>query len=432
MRITRFDAFRSRDFRLWWIGFVISVSGLQMLWMVEGWLIYELSGSKLLLGLNGLAQAVPATILSLFGGVLADKVDQRKLLMVIQALQAVILAGMAALALTEQIVVWHIIAGGFVLSAIGSFGDPARQSMFPHLIDRKDMPAAISMNAVIHPGTRIIAPPVGGFILAAMLGGTDSAMIAAGTLFSITAGGLLVYALVLQAVHMPPVKRSGGTKMIDDLKDGVTMMWRDRIFAVLVGLAYYNMFFGLSLSVLFPVFAKDILDVGPGGLSLLFTSMGVGSLVGALVAGSFASPEHQRWLLITGSLILGGFLILFALSPWFPLSLFLLFGLGAGGALFNVGVQQNLQMLVRNEFRGRVMGVWSMVHTSVRPLGETQFGGMAALVSAPFALMLGGGLIIANAVIVMGRSKNIRALADLREAAAVADKASVADEGRRG
>ena len=174
MSTSRFSALRHRDFRIYWFGYVISVSGQQMLWMIEPWLIYEISGSKVFLGINALAQAIPATALVLLGGVIADKFDQRKLLIGVQLAYVVLLGTLAALALTEVLKVWHIFAIAFIHSGFGSFETPARQSMFPHLVDREAMPNAVAMNAAIHPGTRIFAPLIGGLILAGVLAVTDS------------------------------------------------------------------------------------------------------------------------------------------------------------------------------------------------------------------------------------------------------------------
>jgi MFS family permease len=409
-QISKFGALRSRDFRRFWIGFVISVSGQQMLWMTEGWLIYELTGSKLLLGANGLAQAIPATVLTLFGGVMADKLDQRRLLILLQLLQMAVMGSMAALAFTEVIQAWHIIAGAFVMSSLGAFENPARQAMFPLLVERQAMTSAVSLNATIHPGTRILGPVVGGFTLATVVGATSSAMIAAGVVFTITAVGFAVYAGFLRTVHLPPVHRTAGYSMLKNITDGLAFVKANPVFAWLIGMAYFGMLFAFSLSVLFPVFAKDILGVGPNGLGLMYTAMGVGSLAGALSTSSAASAFGPRKAMIGGGIALGVFLIMFALSTWYPLALVFLALTGVGGSVYNVGIQSSMHMLVPNEFRGRVMGLWGMTHTSIRPVGEMQFAGVAALVSAPFALALGGVAVLAFVLLVVAPNRHVREL----------------------
>ena len=418
--LARFGALRHRDFRLYWIGFVVSISGQQMLWMVQPWLIYEISGSKVYLLVNALVQAVPATVLVLLGGVIADKVDQRKLLIGIQGAYVVLLGLLAALALTEVLVIWHILVISFLHSAVSSFENPARQSMFPHLVDRDAMPNAVALNSSIHPATRIFAPGLGGLILAGALAVSGSARVAGGTVMLLAIAGVAVYALMLMRVHMPPVKRSRGGTMLTDMAAGAKFIWRNRIFAHLIGVAYYNMFFGISLGVLFPVVAKDILDVGPFWLGMMHTGVGVGSVAGVVVAAMLANPRHQHRVLVGGSVVLGLSMVLFAFSRSYFLSLALLFVLGTGASALNVATQANLQMMVPNDFRGRVMGIWSIVHTSVRPMGEIQLTGIAAAVSAPFALALSGAMVVVFALFFAAPNRNLRALPDLREAATAA------------
>ncbi len=414
---SRFSALRHRDFRLYWVGFVVSVSGQQMQWMIEGWLIYQLSGSALLLGVNGAAQLVPSTALTLFGGALADRFDQRKLLVTVQMLFIVVLGALAAMGLLGLLTAWYVIAGGFVLSTIGAFEGPARQAMFPHLVSRDAMPSAVALNAMIHPGTRVLAPIAGGLFSAVVYDASDSASVAGGAVFALAAFAVAIYAAMLLRVRLPVVMRARGRTVLGDMADGVKYIWRQRIFTFLIGMAYYDMLFGISMSVLFPVFAKDVLHVGPEGLGFMWGAMGVGSVAGVFVASSFSLPAQQRPLLVSGSLALGLFMIAFALSTWYWMSLLLLFVIGLGASAFNVAIQINLQMLVANELRGRVMGIWSMVHTSVRPAGEMQFGAVAALLSAPLALMVSGALIIAFSLAYVAPSGQMRRLRDLREAA---------------
>ena len=379
---------------MYWLGYVVSVAGQQMLWVAQAWLIYELSGSTLLLGVNGLAQALPAVALGLFGGAIADKLNLRGLLIVAQLLRVVIMGALAALALTQVLEVWHIMAVAFIGSAIGSFEDPARQAMFPHLIQRKYLTNAIALNSTIHPGTRIIGPAIAGVILTVVISSTSSAMVAAGVVFSLTALGFGVYALLLRVVNVPPIQRSGG-KVIDEMAAGIRFIWRNGIFGLLIGMMYFGMFFALSLAVLFPVFAKDVLEVGPSGLGLMYTALGVGSLVGAATASRLNGLMGRQRSLVGGFTAMGIFAALFALSGWLPVSLVLLGLMGMGASLFSVSAQSTIQTLMPDEYRGRIMGIWGLTHSAVRPFGEMQLSGIATLVSAPFALALGGGLVAA-------------------------------------
>ena len=416
MLSNRFSALRHRDFRLYWFGYVISVSGQQMLWMLEGWLIYEMTGSKVYLGLHAFAQAVPATALVLVGGVIADKFDQRKLLIAVQIGNILLLGLLAGLALSEVLEIWHILTIAFLHSAVGSFENPARQSMFPHLVDRAAMPNAIGLNSSIHPGTRIGAPVIGGFILKFVFDATGSAEIAAGTVLLLTVAGIMVYTVTLLKIHLPPIKRSQHGSMLQSMAEGAKFIWRERVFAFLIGLAWYNMAFGISFTVLLPVIAKDILHADAGSLGMMWGAQGIGSMAGVILSSHYAKPWHQRRALIFNPILLGAAMIALALIPVYWISLIIFFLIGMGASAANVAIQQNLQLLVPNELRGRVMGVWSIVHTSIRPLGEVQFSALA-IIGAPLALVLGGAMLIAGSILFTAPSKYGQQLADLRQAA---------------
>jgi MFS family permease len=409
-------ALGSRDFRLFWVGNVIAVSGQQMWTIVQPWIIYELSGSKLLLGLSGLAQAVPATLLTLFGGVIADKVDQKRLLLIASALQVFIMLALAAIALTENLETWHVMVGLLVFSVVSAFEGPARHAIFPRLTERRYLANAVALNATIHPGTRIGAPIIAGFLLAVVMD-ASSAMIAAGVIYVIAAIGFIFMIYFLLMVNVPDVRRAKGGNVLADMADGVRFIWKNRIFAVLIGTVYFTQFFGHAIQVLFPVFAKDVLGVGPSGLGLMYTAMGIGSFTAATIAATAGNARNARRFIVIGGLTSGLSILLFSASTWYPISIGLLFFTGLGSSTVNVAIQTNIQMLVGDDFRGRVMGLWGMVHTSVRPMGEMGLGSMAAIASAPIAVGVGAVAILAFVLSFILPNRNLRRLPDLREAA---------------
>ena len=409
-RFSRFGVLRATQFRRWWIGYVISISGQQMMWMAEGWLIYELSGSKLLLGLHGLAQAIPSMALSLLGGAIADRVDQRRLLIALQPLQMLVVGVMAALGFAQVLVAWHVIAGGFALSAIGAFEQPARESMFPHLIERRYMSQAVGLNAMVHPGTRVLAPVMAGFLLAWVIETTASAMTAGGVIFVVAGVGFAVYAVFLYRVDLPRIERVSRGNLLENVGQGLRFTWQNRIFALLLGAMYWNTGFALAISVLFPVIAKDILGLGPSGLGYLWMAQGIGSLMGAAWAASHGGAHGQGRYIVGGSIVLGFAVVGVGLSTWVPLTFFLLWVTGMGGSSASVGIRTAIQLMVPDDYRGRVMSLWGMTHTVVRPLGEMQFGALAAVMSAPFALALGGAAVLVFVFLVVLPNREIRTL----------------------
>lgn len=396
-----------RDFRLYWAGQVISVSGQQMSWVAQGWLIYELTGSKLLLGAAGLTQAIPSTLLTLLGGVVADKVDQRRLLIAIQIAQVMLLSLLATLCITETVHIWHLFAIITCTSAIGSFENPARSALFPNLLERHALLDAVALNSTVYPGTRMVAPAIGGLI-AGQVEAAASATVAAGVIYFLTAAGFAVSALMIFMVKLPPVKRSGKSGVVHDLTAGLTFIAKNRIFAFLIGMTYSIQFFGAAAQSLFPVFAKDVLNTGPSGLGLLYSGLGLGSLLGAILSASLVASVKRGWYMIGGIIVTALFFGVFAVSTSLLVSLAALAISGMGQSLFNVAAQSTLQILVPADMRGRVMGVWALTHSGVQPMGQLTMGSVAAISSAPWAVALGAVTLLAIGVFLAVPNKRVR------------------------
>lgn len=408
--VPRGGALRSRDFRLYWVGYALSVAGLQMHFVTQGWLIYELTGSRLLLGTAGLAQAVAATALVVLGGVLADKLDQRRVLIGVQLVQMVLVGLLALLGGMEAVEVWHILVVAFALGGTGAFERPAREAMFPHLVQRRALASAVAFNSTVWPISRVLGPAVAGFILAQAVGLTNSPKVAAATIFALAGMGFATYVVLLSRVRLPTVRRARGTTVLQDMAAGLQFIRRNHVIAFLIVTTYVMNFFGWSAYALFPVFAKEVLYTGPSGLGLLYTAAGIGNLLGAAVAAQLGRSPRRGWLLIGGPAAEGAFLILFALSSSFPLSLLLLLLAGIGSSLFQVTSQTTIQLLMPDEFRGRVMAIWGLTFSSVLPLGMMLMGTVAALLTAPSAVVLGGSVVVAFAALVVAPNRRIRRL----------------------
>jgi Transmembrane secretion effector len=247
-------ALRYPQYRRFWFGNLAAVSGQQMMWLAQGWLVYDITGSALYLGYAGLATALPAILLNLVGGVLADRLDQRKVIFVTQVitgLSVLVLATLTAFGLVE---VWHVLVIAFISGATQAFNNPARQSIFPQLIDRSELMNAVSLNSIIWQGTRVVAPTAAGLIVAF-----------AGTAFTfyVCAVGFLplgFIALSLKVEQQTPARRD---TMLKDLGEGIGFIRDNFIFAFLIGMSFFNSFFGMAAQQLLPAFARDVLDLAP-------------------------------------------------------------------------------------------------------------------------------------------------------------------------
>lgn len=417
-------ALRFRDFRLFWFGFVSEVSGQQILWVAQGWLIYELSGSALLLGVAGIARAIPSTLLTFLGGALADKLDQRRLLMGVQLVQICLLTSLGFLATTGTIAVWHLLVIISISAAVEAFEQPARQAIFPRLVPRTALMDAVSLNAIVYPGTRFAGPFLGGLLMAQVRIMTGNPLLGPATLFFLTAFGYGVNYLLLYVIRLEPVLREEKvTSVLTDMANGVKFIALNPIFASLILMTYATQFFGWSFQSLFPVFSKDIFGGGEFELGLMGSVLGAGSLLGAITASNLASVERRGLLIIGGFVAPASLIIVFSAVQVFWIALLMLFLIGVTQAVFNVSAQSTLHYLVPNEYRGRVMGIWGMTHTAVMPTGQLLMGVVAGILSAPLAVAGGGAAMLLYALVFALPDRRLRTLTftadDTEEAALV-------------
>lgn len=394
-------------YRAYWLGTLASVSGFQMLTFGQLWLVHELTESPLFLGFVGAATAVPAIALNLFGGVFADRLDKRRLIMVTQAMSALLVFLLATLTLLELVEVWHVLAIAFVTGAVNAFDQPARQALYPHLIDRKVMMSAVAMNSSIWQGTRIAAPAAAGIIIAAT--GTSVAFFLAGL-------GFVIMAAVISGLRVPPIERGATGSAAHDMLEGLRFIKRNSIFSFLIGMTFFNSFFGMAYIMMMPVFAVDILKVGADGQGILLSVGGVGALMTTLLLGSIGNFRRKGLLLIGGAVMFGLSVAAFALTSKYvgsyALALFLMFAMGISSSSYMISIMSSLQMMVPDRMRGRVMGFYGMTW-SIMPLGGMQAGAMASAVGVPVAIAIGGLVVSAFALgpaLVNRRVRNIGSL----------------------
>ena len=363
-----------------------------MLQFGQLWLMYQITGSAMSLGYVGLANAVPGIALNLFGGVFADRLDQRRLIMAAQVITSGLVFFLATLTLLDLVRAWHILAIAGLASAVEAFNQPARQSLYPHLIDRKVLVSAIALNSSVWQGTRIVAPAVAGAIIA---------LIGTAASFFIAGFGSVVMAVVIFFLKIPPIPKATQGSPLHGMLEGLSFIKNNSIFSFLIGMTFFNSFFGMSYLIMMPVFAVDVLKVGVEGQGLLLSVGGVGALMTSLWFGSREHVQHKGLLMIGGAVTFGTLVATFALTSQFigslTLALVILFFAGTANSIYMINVQSFLHTLVPDQMRGRVMGFFGMTW-SVMPLGGLQAGALAAFVTAPFAVAFGGLAVAAFAV----------------------------------
>jgi len=422
-RLSLPPALKYPAYRAYWLGMLASVSGFQMFRAAQAWFVFELTGSPLFLGYAAAANAIPAIFFNLFGGVFADKVDKRRLIIATQLMSGSLIFLLATLTLLDVAKVWHVLAIAFLAGAVEAFDTPARQAIYPHLIDRRVMMSAVALNSSIWSGNRIIAPAVAGIIIAVSNMETS---------FFVAGAGFVVMAAVMYRIKMAPIERGAKGSPAHDLLEGLNYIRTNFLFTFLIGMTFFNSFFGMAYVFLMPVFAQDILGLGPSAYGILLSAGGVGSLLTTVAIGYVSNDRYKGLLIIGGAVVFGLLLIVFAVSSElvgsYLLAMSLLFLMGIATSTYMISIQSSLQMMVPDAMRGRVMGFYGMTW-SIMPLGGMQAGALAQFTTAPIAIAAGGIAVVIFALgpaLLNGRIRKMGNSLSLAQAAAVSTDESPA------
>lgn len=379
-----FVALHYRDFRLFWLGQVISNIGTWMQITAISWLLYEITNSPFQLGLNGVFRAIPTICFSLFGGTIADRYDRKRLLLFTQITLMFLAFLLGFLDQMDLIQVWHIYALTLISSVVGALDAPARDALFPSLIPRSVLPNAIALNSLLWKGTVLVGPALAGLTISTV--GTDGAFYANAVSF---------LAVVLALFSMTTSSAAGGRsgRFLKDLKEGISYVLRRQMILGIVVMEAISSLFGLDQAMLI-IFARDILHVGASGLGYLQSARGLGALIGSGLLISIGRQRHQGRILLISALLCGVSLAFFGLSHTFSLSLLLLLIVGTTDTIWGATRNTILQFQTPEAIRGRVMGVLNLSIRGLHPLGQTQTGLVVPLVGAREATLL-YGLVVA-------------------------------------
>lgn len=404
--VVRYPALGYPLYRRYWMASLASVGGWQIASMAQAWLVFDLSGSTLDLGILGAATAIPAVALSVFGGVIADRFEKRQVLIYSTWVNAALLFVLALLDFQGVIEVWHVwlIAAG--ISATSGVDWPTRQSYFPHLIERPALLSAVALNSVLWQSTRMVVPAFGGLLVAWI----DTAPV-----FVLGGVGYLVMLVVLSRMSVRvPGSREGSP--LQQMMDGLGFIVRHALFRNLLVLSFCTMFFVTSYIQLMPAFAA-LLGAEARGFGLLMSATGLGSVAGTVLVGTLKTGRSYGKVLIGAAfaypVLLYGFAAA-AMIQHFQLAVSVAVVSGVFGSVFLILSTTAMQAEVPDELRGRVMGVHGITY-SLMPLGALVVGAAATHIGAPLAMMgsLSVFLLVAIGIAFFGAS--VRALADPEE-----------------
>ncbi len=386
-----FAALQHRNFRLFFIGQLVSLSGTWVQSTAQSWLVYQLTGSKILLGTVAAVGMLPMLLLSLWGGSVADRHPKRTVIFYTQIGMMLTAFVFAALVGSGHIQTWHIL----VLSALGgvamAFDMPARQAFMVEMTSTEHLMNAVSLNSSIVNGARVVGPAVAGLLMAYV--GITWCFILNGVSFIAVIVGLMMMRL---PVFIAPAKPHSTGRHILEGFHYVAGHRRVRILLLLFAVVGV---FGWSYAVLLPAYATDILHVGETGYGVLLSANGFGALMGALTVATWGSRMRPRLLILGGLWLFSAMLLLLAVVRWFPLVLLCLAVGGWGMLLYFSTANTLIQSSVSHAMRGRVMGIWAVVFGGMMPLGGLESGFLSHAVGVPWTITV-GAVICAGAGLV--------------------------------
>jgi predicted MFS family arabinose efflux permease len=396
-----FKAFQYRDFRLMWIGACTSSIGTWMQIVAQGWLIYRLSHSARLLGLDQFLAGLPIFLFTIIGGVVADRSERRKILLVSQWVQmasAATLTILVAMGLTH---VWPILCLSFVSGLAQAFGGPAYSALIPTLVETEDMPNAIALNSIQFNLAVTVGPALAGITLARL---------GEKWCFGLNALSFLAPIISLSMISSRFVPENTKQSMVKSLTQGIRFVWQHGSMVGLIVLAFLMTFLGMPMRTYIPVFVKDIFHRGPETYGNLLSLMGVGSICGSLVIAGLGNMRRKGQFALLMLILLGAGIAVFSLSKSLPLSYATLAVVGASMMAVFATVTSLVQLIITNEMRGRVMSVYNFAFRGGMPMGNLLSGWLVPMFTAPIVLSVNGLVLVLVALYFLLVQRRVAAL----------------------
>jgi len=390
---------RHRDFRIFWIGLLLSSIGSQFTTVAMAWQIYELTNSALQIGLIGLVRAVPQVAMLLFGGLLADSMDRRRLMIATQASLFLVSGALAFLTMTGSVTALTLYGVTVFLALFSSLEAPSRHAIVTNLVPAEDLARATAISSTQRQIATIAGPSIAGVILA---------VAGPAVCYAIDAVSWIIMLSVLLLIRAELPRRGGWrTVSLSALGVGFRFVWGHAVIFPFLLMDLGANLFG-TVRALYPIYARDILAVGPQGLGMLYAASAAGALTGALGLSLFGQVRRAGHWILCGVTIYGLCLLGFAYSRWFWLSLLLLAGSGIGDAISAILRATINQLSTPDELRGRMSAINSIFTNSGPQLGQFQAGALAAVIGAEMAAGAGAIVILVIVVVLVAGFRHVR------------------------
>ncbi len=392
-----------RDFRVLWLGAFTSSVGTWMQKVAQSWLVLTLAGpaSAFFLGLDSFLGEAPILLLTLIGGVVADRRDRRQLLLISQYVQMATAFTLAGLVLFDVVRIWHVLTLSVITGVAQAFGGPAHQSLVPSLVDKEHLPNAIALNSIQFNLARVIGPLIAGAALAAF---------GMAACFGLNGLSFLAVIVALLSLHIRHVPATTPSRMREELRGGLRYVRHEPGLVGLTVLAFSTTYLGTPMLTFLPLFAQDVFGGGVAQYTRLMACAGAGAVTGALIVAWLGKFHRMGRAALLLQVAFGGLVALFAVTRVIWISGVLLFAAGACMVMVFAMLSSLVQLTAPNELRGRVMSIYMVAFRGGMPLGSLVAGYVATLTSAPTILTINGILLSLVAAWFLLKSKGVREL----------------------
>jgi MFS family permease len=386
-------ALKHRNFRLFFFGQLISVTGTWMQTVAQGWLLVTLVGKDqaiIYLGLLGAVQFLPVLVLGLFGGIIADIWPKRRTVIGTQMAAGLLALVLGGLVYFHLVAIWHVFVLAFLLGLVNTVDMPARQSFVVEMVGGDDIANAVALNSAVFNGARIVGPAVGGILIAVV-----------GTALCFALNGISYVAVVIGLLAMRDSELRPATRLAmprnlsevgANLGEGLRYVWETPVVLLAISVIGFVSTFGMNFNVILPVMAAGVLNAGPTGFGVLYASMGTGALVAALLVATLTRPRLR--ILIGGGVVLGLSEFVLAGTGSLAVAVVAVFFAGLGAIATSITANSLVQITVPGPLRGRVMSVYTTVFTGSTPIGNGLTGAFGGLWGTPVALVMNGAVAL--------------------------------------
>ncbi|NCO66991.1 MAG: MFS transporter [Nitrospirae bacterium] len=386
----RFSALHYRDFRLFWFGQLISLSGTWMQSVAQGWLVYSLTKSPFYLGLVAAAGSLPILLFTLAGGIVADRFRKRNLLLMTQALSIIPALVLGILTDINLIAVWHVALMATLLGSINAFDIPARQAFLVEMVGKSNLTNAIALNSAAFNSARMIGPVIAGMTIS---------YIGLPGCFYLNAFSFIAVIIALSKINIRGEIKESSKGFIRDFIEGIQFIKREpEIYRIILLIAVFS-FVGLPYITFLPVFAVEVLRAGPKGLGFLVSAAGTGALTAALSLAFKGDIKYKDRFMSISALCFSFTLFAFSLSKNFYLSMVILIFVGWGIVSFLATANSFIQLSVPDSLRGRAMSVYAIVFLGTAPLGNSLIGILADSVGTTRAVSISATICIIASIV---------------------------------